>query len=133
MSKKNIIIVLIITLVILAVYQFGFLGVFWATTPGDGEISEQESKLFQKIKIESRAKSVYREPKYHISEPLDTVAYRIIISKPICNKNHDSLKNRAEIIASEAKSNLKLHKNFIRIEVLYQCADEPSQLFSFDN
>ena len=132
MSKKNIIIVLVVTLVILGIYRFGFLAVLWLTTPGDGEISASETALFQKIKDESKAKSVYREPKYTISEPKDTLAYRIIVFKPICNKNQDSLKVEAQKIASQANSSLNLHKNFIRFEVFYDCSDEPSKVFSFD-
>lgn len=132
MSKKNIIIVLVVTLVILGIYRFGFLGVLWLTTPGDGEISATETALFQKIKEESKAKSVYREPKYTISEPKDTLAYRIIVFKPICTKNQDSLKVEAQKIASQANSSLNLHKNFIRFEVFYDCSDEPSKVFSFD-
>lgn len=132
MSKKNIIIVLVVTLVIFGIYRFGFLGVFWLTTPGDGEISATETALFQKIKEESKAKSVYREPKYDISEPNDTLAYRIIVFKPICTKNQDSLKVEAQKIVSQANSSLNLHKNFVRFEVFYDCSDEPSKIFSFD-
>ena len=132
MSKKNIIIVLIITLAIVAIYQFGFLGVFWMTTPGDGELSKAEVELFKSVEKGSKAKSVYREPKYNISEPKDTLAYRIIVFKPICTKNSDSLKIEAQKIASQANSSLNLHKNFVRLEVFYDCSDEPSKVFSFD-
>jgi len=132
MSKKNIILVLIITLAIVAICRFGFLEIFWMTTPGDGELSSSEKEFFQEIQKESKAKSVYREPKYAISEPKDTVAYRIIIFKPICTENQDSLKVEAQRIASQAKSALNLHNNFIRFEIFYDCSDEPSKVFSFD-
>ena len=132
MSKKNIIIVLIIALAIFAIYRFGFLGVFWLTTPKDGESTKNEIELFHKIKEESKAKSVYREPKYDISQPKDTLAYRIIIFKPVCTKNQDSLKIEAQKVASFAKSSLKLHENFIRFEIFYDCSDEPSKMFSFN-
>ncbi|MGO4709815.1 hypothetical protein AB4Y90_12005 [Chryseobacterium sp. 2TAF14] len=130
--KKKIIITAIISLLIFLVYRYGFVLVFWLSTPGDGELRPEEIRLFNSIKSTSKAQDVWREPKYDIINPKDTCTYRIIIYKVKCNSKKDSLKPEALKIANEVNRKMNLDKNFVRYEIVYQCNDMQSQWFGFN-
>lgn len=129
--KKNIIIITLISIFVFLIYKYGFLFVFWLTTPEDGELRPEEIKLFNHIKSTSKAEDVSREPKYNISNPKDTTTYKIIIYKVECNNQKDSLKKEAIKIVEKANTTLNLNSNFIRYMIIYECNDEQSQRFSF--
>ncbi|OWP85877.1 hypothetical protein BWK60_11765 [Flavobacterium covae] len=107
--------------------------IFWLFTPGDGELRPAEKILFEKVKSESKALDIWREPKYHISDPRDTVTYRLIIRKKESNINIDldSLKIKAKDIAIEIENKLNLNSKFINYEIIYEYVRSGDKKFKF--
>lgn len=134
MKKNWVIISIFAALIAIIVFliNYGFLIVFWLTTPGDGELRPEEKILFEKIKKRSNASDIQREPKYHISNPKDTIAYSIIINNISCHKiiNKDSLEIEALKIKSEIDK-FKLHRNFYKYEIIYECKNGEEILYSY--
>ena len=124
--KKIIIIFSIIILSVFLFFRYAGLVIFWLVTPGDGELRPAEKILLEEIKKESKALDVWREPKYHISNPSDTTTYRIIIrnqeSKTIVNK--DSLKIEATKISIKINKRLNLHPKFINYLIHYESSGD---------
>ena len=90
--KKVIIIIGLISLVIGIIYRYGFIIVFWLTTPKEAGLTQNEIKLFDEIKRELNIKNIERAPKYNISNPKDTVSYSLFMKDIDCIKYNDSLK-----------------------------------------
>ncbi|AEW87355.1 hypothetical protein B0A78_08565 [Flavobacterium columnare NBRC 100251 = ATCC 23463] len=107
--------------------------IFWLFTPGDGELRPAEKILFEKVKSESKALDIWREPKYHISDPRDSVTYRLIIRKKESNINIDldSLKIKAKDIAIEIENKLNLNSKFINYEIIYEYVRSGDKKFKF--
>ncbi|AUX19230.1 hypothetical protein AQ623_13790 [Flavobacterium columnare] len=107
--------------------------IFCLFTPGDGELRPAEKILFEKVKSESKALDIWREPKYHISDPRDSVTYRLIIRKKESNINIDldSLKIKAKDIAIEIENKLNLNSKFINYEIIYEYVRSGDKKFKF--
>lgn len=130
-ARKIIVSLLICITLIFLIIQYGFLGVFWLTTPKDGEMTKREKEVFEKVKKLTNAKEVWREPKYHISSPKKPASYRIIVNDIQCNNDSARLKNEAQTIFKNS-AELHLHENFTKIEVFFQCNEGNDILFSFN-
>ncbi|MDH6252782.1 flagellar basal body-associated protein FliL [Chryseobacterium sp. H1D6B] len=130
MKKKTIIISILLVVLVVLVIRYGFVLVFWLTTPKDGELRPAEKVLFEKIKKEDNAKDVWREPKYNMTSPKDTITYRLIVNGIPCLEDTLALKNKAQDIRTEIDK-LKLHKNFYKYQVLYECVDGKEYTYSF--
>ncbi|WP_165764161.1 hypothetical protein [Flavobacterium covae] len=132
MKKKAIILSTIFVFIYLC-YRYMGIFIFWLFTPGDGELRPAEKILFEKVKSESKALDIWREPKYHISDPRDTVTYRLIIRKKESNINIDldSLKIKAKDIAIEIENKLNLNSKFINYEIIYEYVRSGDKKFKF--
>lgn len=86
--------------------------------------------MFEKIKKNNQAKNVWREPKYYITAPKDTITYTFVVSSIPCQKDTISLKDRAQSIRYEIDK-LKLHPNFYKFNVLYEFTDGKEYNFKF--
>lgn len=121
--KKGILLVGVLGLFfILLILKYGFMIVFWLTTPKDGDLYKEEILLFEKIKIKHRAERVLREPKYNLSASHPQSFYRIIISRIPCNSINDSvmLKSDADSIYNET-SKFIIAEKFPQKEVMFIC------------
>ncbi|MEB3800610.1 hypothetical protein INQ45_05845 [Flavobacterium columnare] len=132
MKKKAIILSTIFVFIYLC-YRYMGIFIFWLFTPGDGELRPAEKILFEKVKSESKALDIWREPKYHISDPRDSVTYRLIIRKKESNINIDldSLKIKAKDIAIEIENKLNLNSKFINYEIIYEYVRSGDKKFKF--
>lgn len=130
MKKRSLLILIGIVIIIALIIRYGFLIIFWFTTPKGGEISQNEKILFQKIKNENKATNVWREPKYNIINPKDTIVYRIIINNLPCTGNTLNLKSNSLKIKERIYS-LNLHKNFYKYDIIYQCKDGEDIRYSY--
>ncbi|WP_123901309.1 hypothetical protein [Flavobacterium davisii] len=125
MKKKAIILSTIIVFIYLC-YRYMGIFIFWLFTPGDGELRPAEKILFEEVKKKSEAIDIYRGPKYHISNPKDTLSYGITIKLREKNKliNKDSLKIEAKNIAVKIENLLNLHPNFVNYVIHYESSGE---------
>ncbi|AMO21216.2 hypothetical protein [Flavobacterium columnare] len=132
MKKKAIILSTIFVFIYLC-YRYMGIFIFCLFTPGDGELRPAEKILFEKVKSESKALDIWREPKYHISDPRDSVTYRLIIRKKESNINIDldSLKIKAKDIAIEIENKLNLNSKFINYEIIYEYVRSGDKKFKF--
>lgn len=124
--KKKIFIITAIGLFLYSCFRYMGLFIFWLLTPGDGELRPAERILFEQIKKESNALDIWREPKYHISNPKDTVTYRVIIRNREAKKtiNKDSLKNEANKISIKLENSLNLNSKFINYIIHFESSGE---------
>ncbi|SPE78451.1 hypothetical protein FLACOL_02467 [Flavobacterium columnare] len=132
MKKKTIILSTIFVFIYLC-YRYMGIFIFWLFTPGDGELRLAEKILFEEVKSKSKASDIWREPKYHISDPRDTVTYRLIIRTRESNSNIDldSLKLKAKDIAIEIEHKLNLNSKFINYEIIYEYVRLGDKKFKF--
>ncbi len=130
MKKKIIIIsILVIALTYLSI-RYGFIAVLWLTTPKDGELTQAEKNLFIKIKKNTGATEVWREPKYHLKYPKDTTTYRIIASSINCNNDSLLLRENAQIVRLEIDQ-WNLHKNFYQYQVIFKCVNGKEYTYKY--
>ncbi|KQS93085.1 hypothetical protein [Chryseobacterium sp. Leaf394] len=130
MKKKKLIIFTFLVIFIVLLVRYGFLIVLWLTTPGDGEMTLNEKVLFEKIKKDTQAKDVWREPKYNMTHPKDTTTYTVVVNGIPGHADTISLKDKAQSIRSEINK-LNLHPNFYRYHVLYKSTDGKEYYFKF--
>lgn len=119
--KKVIIIIGLILLVIGIIYRYGFIIVFWLTTPKEVGLTQNEIKLFDEIKRELNIKNIERAPKYNISNPKDTVSYSLFMKDIDCIKYNDSLKFIAKKIAKKIDHGIKLDEKVYEIGIFFEC------------
>ena len=126
---KKYLIIGIITVLCVMVYRYGFLVVFWLTTPGKGELTSSEKILLEKIRIENHAEKVLREPKYNAGEPKDTTVYKVIVDKIPCASDTLFLKKNALSIKRRLDS-IDLHKNYYKYQIFYECTDGKEYIYT---
>lgn len=126
---RKYIIVGIVVILGLIIYRYGFLIVFWLTTPGKGELTSSEKILLEKIKIENHAEKVLREPKYNAGEPKDTTVYKVIVDKIPCTSDTLSFKKNASSIKRRLDS-IGLHKNYYKYQIFYECTDGKEYIYT---
>ncbi|PWW25665.1 MULTISPECIES: hypothetical protein [unclassified Chryseobacterium] len=127
---KKYLIIGIIAILCLIIYRYGFLIVFWLTTPKEGTLSSSEKMLLEKIKTENHAKEVLREPKYNVDQPKDTTVYKIIVNKIPCTSDTLMLKNNASSIKKRL-DDISLHQNYYKYQIFYECTDGKEYVYSF--
>ena len=131
MNKKWIIIWAGIVIIAVLVIRYGFILVFWLTTPKDGELRTEELALFQKIKTDMNIDKVSREPRYKMSQPDDTLSYKLFINDVNCSKwDNRQLQYQSDKIKKEIDQ-IHLHKNFYKYVVIYRCKDGGDKRFSY--
>ncbi len=126
---RKYIIVGIVVILGLIIYRYGFLIVFWLTTPGKGELTSSEKILLEKIRIENHAEKVLREPKYNASEPKDTTVYKVIVDKIPCTSDTLFFKKNASSIKRRLDS-IGLHKNYYKYQIFYECTDGKEYIYT---
>lgn len=127
---KKYLIIGIIAILCLIIYRYGFLIVFWLTTPENGTLSSSEKNLLEKIKTENHAKEVLREPKYNVDQPKDTTVYKIIVNKVPCTS--DTLFYRSNAFSIKRRlDSIRLHQNYYKYQIFYECMDGKEYVYSF--
>lgn len=126
--KKYIIIGIVVVLGLI-IYRYGFLLIYWLTTPGKGELTSSEKNLLEKIRMENHAKEVLREPKYNAAEPKDTTVYKIIVHKIPCTSDTLFFKQNASSIKKRLDS-IGLHKNYYKYQIFYECEDGKEYMYT---
>ncbi len=115
--KISVIITVIITFLYLFIFRgYGFLLILWLTTPSYN-LTDKEKALIGRVKKESNAVDVWREPKYRTSSPIDDT-YIFVIKGVKKNSNIDSLEREAKKLTYSLDS-LELSSNFVEYWIIY--------------
>ncbi|MBT2622086.1 hypothetical protein [Chryseobacterium sp. ISL-6] len=131
MKKKWILIILGALVLIFLIIRYGFLLVFWLTTPNGGELSLKEQVLFERIKADMHVDKISREPKYDMAKSGDTVTYKIFVNNIKCDQwNDQQLQGESNRIKKEI-DNMNLNKKFYKYTVIYRCKDGEDMRFSY--
>lgn len=122
MRRKIVLFVVLTSTITLLIVKYGFVLVLWFTTPKDGELQPSEKELFQRIQVDFKAKDVWREPKYNISNPDTAASYRVIVNRIPCTEDTTGLSLAAQDIFNQLKR-LELGGAFLKKEVLFICEE----------